>query len=74
MDVKRYSRRNTICILICMCMHTYTGTIWYILNFFTIETKLKKNTIPILDKIIFFKYRTRQMKRIETNTEVTYFN
>ena len=32
-----------------------------------------QHNIQILDKIIFFKYRTRQIKAIETN-KVTYRN
>ena len=35
---------------------------------------IRQNNIQIFFKIIFFKYRTRQLKTIETNKKVTYFD
>ena len=36
--------------------------------------KTRQYNIQLFDKIIFFKYRTREIKATETNTKVTYLN
>ena len=40
----------------------------------TLFNKTRQYNIHILNKIFFFKYRTRQLKTTETNKLITYLN
>ena len=43
----------------------------HVVIFGMLFNKTRQYNIQIFDKIIFFKYRTRQIKTIETNKKVT---